>query len=135
MTTIPIALPSAANMRTHWRERQRRIKGQRAAVMLKLPVSALARERNWLELNGRIIVTLTRISPRKLDDDNLAFAFKGIRDQVAQQLGIDDGDSCVGWHYQQERPDDSGERASTKQAIRITLALVDNRPQPAVPFA
>lgn len=123
--TIPIPLPSAGNMHEHWRHRQRRIKAQRSAVMLALPRAKLRRERNWLELNGKLVVTMVRISPRKLDSDNLAFAFKGCRDQVATQLGINDNDPCVAWHYEAEKG---------PAAVRIALALVDNRPAQEIPF-
>jgi len=37
-------------------------------------------------------VTLTRFGPRALDDDNLAFAFKSVRDEVAAFLKVNDGD-------------------------------------------
>lgn len=38
------------------------------------------------------VVTLTRISAGKMDDDGLAASQKGIRDGIAEALGIDDGD-------------------------------------------
>ncbi len=123
--TIPIPLPSAANLHEPWQARHRRIKAQRAAVMLAMPRSKIEKARNWLTLNGQLVVTMVRISPRKLDDDNLAFAFKGARDQVAAQLGFNDNDPNIAWHYEQE---------TGQQAIRITLALVDNRDFQSVPF-
>ncbi len=112
---IPMTLPSGANIHAHWRERQRRIKAQRSAVMLALPTRKLATARNWLTLLGKVVVTLTRISPRPLDDDNNVGAFKGVRDQVAAQLGIDDRDQRIAWVYRQERG---------KQAIRIEVREV-----------
>jgi len=48
-------------------------------------------------------VLMTRIAPRKLDDDNLRGAFKAVRDQVAAWLGVDDADPRVTWAYAQER--------------------------------
>jgi hypothetical protein len=45
------------------------------------------------------VVELTRLSARKLDDDNLAAAFKSFRDGVADALGIDDGGAAVTWRY------------------------------------
>lgn len=58
-------------------------------------------------------VTLTRIAPRELDDDNLAYAFKAVRDGVADALGLkNDRDPRVSWSYSQERG---------KAAVRITL--------------
>jgi hypothetical protein len=39
---------------------------------------------------------LTRVAPSNgLDDDNLAGSLKGVRDQVAQWLGVDDKRSDV----------------------------------------
>lgn len=37
-------------------------------------------------------VVLTRVAPRQLDDDNLAGRLKAVRDQVAQEMGINDRD-------------------------------------------
>ena len=48
-------------------------------------------------------ITLTRIAPRTLDDDNLAAGFKATRDRVADWLGVDDGDKRLTWRYAQER--------------------------------
>ncbi len=114
---IPMALPSSANLRENWRARARRIKSQRAAVVLAMPVRKLTTARNWLTLLGKVVVTLTRISPRPLDDDNNVGAFKGVRDQVAAQLGVDDRDKRIAWAYRQERG---------KQAIRIEVQTVAN---------
>lgn len=50
-----------------------------------------------------LVVTFTRIAPRALDDDNLAFAFKSWRDGVADGLNINDRDPRVTWRYAQER--------------------------------
>lgn len=51
-----------------------------------------------------VVVTLARIAPRALDDDNLAFAFKAIRDGVADGLGVRDNDPRVSWRYTQAKP-------------------------------
>jgi hypothetical protein len=54
-------------------------------------------------------VTLTRIAPRSLDDDNLVSAMKKIRDLVADHIipglapGRADGDPRITWKYAQER--------------------------------
>jgi hypothetical protein len=45
------------------------------------------------------VVELTRFATRKLDDDNLAAAFKAFRDGIADALGINDGGSAVTWRY------------------------------------
>lgn len=49
------------------------------------------------------VVTLTRVGKRQLDDDNLAAAFKSIRDEVAVWLGCGDSPKDpIEWRYQQE---------------------------------
>jgi hypothetical protein len=50
-----------------------------------------------------VVVTLTRIAPRRLDGDNCAGGLKHWRDGIADWLGIDDADPRVSWRYEQER--------------------------------
>ena len=51
-----------------------------------------------------VTVTIVRIAPRALDDDNLAYAAKAIRDGVADGLGVRDNDPRVSWRYEQRKP-------------------------------
>ena len=76
---IPIKVISEANTRDHWRTKHRRKKKQRDAIVcwwwkedvnVKLPIH----------------VKLTRISPRRLDSDNLVSAFKHTRDVIADLI-------------------------------------------------
>lgn len=106
---VPIALPSASNLREHWGAKARRVLAQRRATALSFKALMATRE-TLLALPVRIselmpvfplAVTLTRQSPRKLDDDNLRGAFKAVRDEVAAQLGVDDGSALVEWRYAQ----------------------------------
>jgi hypothetical protein len=92
---LPMRLPSTANLREHWAVRAKRTAAHRAAGLL---VSKTA------GMRLPVVVTLTRIAPRELDDDNLASAFKAFRDGVAEGLGFG-GDRVPGlaWHYQQEK--------------------------------
>ncbi len=99
---LPMKLPSAGNLHEHWRARHARIKAQRAAVKLALFLKLDLDVHALVLRDEPLACTLTRISPRKLDSDNLAFAFKGVRDQVAEELGIDDGSDAVEWLYAQE---------------------------------
>ena len=48
-----------------------------------------------------LLVTITRISPAELDDDNLARSGKAVRDGVADWLGVDDRTKRggVAWKY------------------------------------
>ena len=48
-----------------------------------------------------MVVRITRVGPKRLDDDNLSRAAKAPRDGVADWLGCDDGDPRVSWHYAQ----------------------------------
>lgn len=102
MTTV-----NESNNRDHWRVRAKRIQNQRKAVALLWRSSLpLRRIRADIELNiaHKAIVTLTRVSPRPYDDDGWVSAAKGIRDQVADELGLrNDRDPRVAWLYRQER--------------------------------
>lgn len=52
---------------------------------------------------GCVVVLLTRVSPKLFDDDNLAAAFKSVRDGIAAWWGIDDGGDNVTWLYDSEK--------------------------------
>lgn len=98
MLTIPIRTVSALNSREHWRQRHRRVKAERnAAAWVLAPVAKPA--------TLPAAVRLTRIGPTNgLDEgDNLNSAMKGVRDQVAEWLGVNDGDPRVKWLYAQRR--------------------------------
>lgn len=103
VVTLPLRIPSAANMREHWAAKHRRVKAQRNAVALAVrPVVS----KGLAERHERLVVTLTRIAvagSRGLDGDNLQASFKAVRDQVAAELGIDDGDARIEWRYAQRR--------------------------------
>jgi hypothetical protein len=94
---VPLTLPSVANLREHWAAKAKRVKAQRLVVAwrLKLVRDVLTPPPN--------VVTLIRVAPRRLDDDNLASAFKAVRDEVAKHIGIDDGDQRVAWRYAQAK--------------------------------
>ena len=99
-TTFPLRTWSTLNMREHWAARARKTKAARRTVHLLWPWRAS--DETW---DFPLAVTLTRISPSKgLDDDNLRGALKEVRDQVAAELGIDDGDKArVRWEYAEMR--------------------------------
>jgi hypothetical protein len=98
---IPLKLGAALNARVHWTARAKRAKTERAIVRV-----ALGCHRRPM-LSGDTpptTCTLTRIAPRALDDDNLAGAFKSIRDEVAFFWGVDDGPKGpIAWHYAQRK--------------------------------
>lgn len=97
--SIPVRTVSESNMREHWTKKAKRAAAQRGAVLLSLRCS-------WgraTPFDNETTVTLTRVAPRKLDDDNLRGALKSSRDAVAEWLGIDDRDPRCEWLYDQSR--------------------------------
>jgi hypothetical protein len=103
---LPIRIVSEMNLREHWRSRHRRFQSQKTDFVWSMvghhPQSKRAR------------ITLTRLAPRKLDDDNLAAGFKAIRDAVADWIGVDDGSTSLTWVYRQEQ-------VSKRYAIRLEV--------------
>lgn len=94
---VPCKLVSEANMREHWAIKNKRKKAQQRAVEL-----------TWLAQRIRVappvVVHLTRVGVRRLDTDNLAGSAKGVRDQIAKLIGVDDGDERkVRWEYSQRK--------------------------------
>ena len=95
---LPVKLRSTINLREHWRVRAARAKATRHTSALvvrahlggKLPAGVLR-------------VRLTWVHHRLADTDNLATAFKAVRDGIADALGLDDGDRRLVWEYRQER--------------------------------
>jgi hypothetical protein len=97
MIVVPIRTVPGMNVREAWHTRSRRVKRERAAtgwlltqaVRPALPCSVL----------------LTRVAPSGgLDDDNLPGALKGVRDAVAEWIGVDDRHSTrVRYRYAQCR--------------------------------
>lgn len=102
---LPIRTVSVVNTREHWRRRAKRAQGERMAAKTQCPDFQLP-----------CVVTLTRIAPRALDDDNLRPALKAIRDGIADRLGVNDRDPRVRWQYQQARG------APKQYAVRVRLA-------------
>lgn len=105
---LPLETPSLANQREHWGKRSGRTRAHRQTACLAVRA----------RLNGLsppCEVTLARISPRQLDDDNLRGALKAVRDGVADALGVDDRDPRVTWRYVQFK----GEPRTHEVAITI----------------
>lgn len=95
---------SEANNSEHWTKKHRRHKTQKTEIWVKF-------QNEKPKISLPCIVTLTRIASRKLDDDNLLFAFKYIRDEIADHLvqykgkcaGRSDSDDRLTWVYKQEK--------------------------------
>lgn len=95
---VPIKLPSLANTRLHWRSMAALKKRQRLAVYCQMVAS---KGRGEMLPKLPHVITITRVGPRKLDDDNLAAACKYVRDQIAAIVGVDDGSPMYTWRYAQ----------------------------------
>lgn len=94
---------SESNAHEHWRARQVRAKRQRASALAHLLGDKALTEWICSHAEKHVNVTLTRLGPRKLDDDNLQGALKHVRDGVADYFGRDDGSDFYSWSYAQER--------------------------------
>jgi crossover junction endodeoxyribonuclease RusA len=103
---LPIRIESVANKREHWGKKAARTKLHRFA--------ALAIQPHPLPC----VVTLIRVAPRQLDDDNLASGFKALRDGIADRLGVKDNDPRVQWKYAQVR----GKAKEYAARVRIEAA-------------
>src|SRR5262245_49440248 len=91
-------LESNANMREHWAVKAQRTKRQRTRVT---PVM----QAHTRGIRPLVVVTITRVSPRALDKDNLAGSCKAVQDEIAKVLRIDDGSRLIDWHYVQAKGD------------------------------
>lgn len=95
--TLPLRVVSEANRRDHWSVKAKRVRAQRSAVAYAWTGTDMPRGRQ------PSAVRLTRVAPRKLDDDNLVRGCKAIRDEVAWMCGFDDASPATRWEYAQER--------------------------------
>lgn len=92
---VPIKTASTANLREHWAQKHERTDAQKSATRRQLDKG---------ERPGPLLVVrLTRVSPRPLDDDNLRGALKSVRDAIATWLRVDDRTCLVRWDYEQEK--------------------------------
>lgn len=48
-----------------------------------------------------VVVTIIACCQREADDDNNCASLKGVRDAIAESLGIDDGDRRIRFEYGQ----------------------------------
>ena len=106
---VPIRATSSLNARMHWAARAKRVKQERRTVAALMRASDLNRVAaksagaDVLWRDGHLAITLTRIGPRRMDDDNVQGCLKAVRDEVAAQLGLDDGDARLTWKYEQRK--------------------------------
>jgi len=84
-----LRLDATPNSRSHWSQTAKKRANERAVIG-----AALARV---IRPEGPWRVTITRLGPRPMDDDNCTASAKGVRDAVAAWLGIDDGNERAVW--------------------------------------
>ncbi len=110
---VPVKVLSLANARLHWRRRAKLARWHRAAGW------ALARAAGVesFKASDRLKITLTRSGGRPMDSDNLAAALKGVRDGIADALGVDDGSETIDWIY--------GQRLSRPVGVAVSIELLD----------
>jgi hypothetical protein len=98
--SIPIRLVSLANLsHRHWSGLARISSYHKRATYLCL--YQLKHEIPPLP----VVVKITRVGPRGMDNDNLASACKYVRDQIAKMIGVDDGSDQYTWQYEQRKGD------------------------------
>lgn len=105
---------SEANRRDHWAARNRRFRDQAEALRAALMSSPFSAAK-WPTVLP-VEITWTHVG-RTMDSDNLAGAFKGLRDALAQWFGIDDGDPRLTWLYAQ-RPGPAGVELTVRSRPR-----------------
>ena len=113
---LPMRLPVIANSRMHPIAKWRLGKRQANAVERELRIQLGRQSLPPLPAT----VTLTKLGPRAVDDDNLVSCWKPIRDRIAKMYGIDDGDARWTWAYRQERA-----RAGS---VRVEIVTTEVRP-------
>lgn len=110
----PVRIESEMNRREHWAARRRRFADQERAVSYSWPKPRY-RDYGAADGNAKVLVTLTRIAPRPLDQDNLVGGFKAVVDEIARVIGIDDGDKRMTYRYEQ------GKGKPKEYAIRVEI--------------
>lgn len=98
LVLLPVRVVSEANQREHWAAKYRRKRDQQTAVRRRFDTIP-ERFDHW---TPPFEIKLTRLGGRSLDTDNLAGAFKHVRDELARVLGINDGNGLhATWSYAQ----------------------------------
>lgn len=108
-TTIDVQLGRGQNMREHYRVRANRVKAEREATRVALILACGPMAQWTLPTMMDNVAKGTRITLHRpwarvpLDSDNLSGAFKGVRDEVASFLGVDDRSERLHWIYTQSK--------------------------------
>ncbi len=113
--TVPVRLLSEANNTDHWTKKHKRRKN------IKFNITSVWNMGLIRNVKLPVLITLTRLAPLTLDDDNLVAAFKGARDVVADLLkpglapGRADGTSEIAFEYRQQKSKEYGIRIDAKE--------------------
>lgn len=105
--TLPIKVVSESNSTEHWRTKHARHSKQKFAIRLSMLSARIPQDLPCT-------ITMTRLSPRSLDSDNLQGAFKWIRDAISEHFitgkrpGRADDDPRFKWEYDQQNAKDYG---------------------------
>ena len=119
---IPVRIESELNDNgRHYAVRKRRFDAHKKATHYMLIAS-----RSILKMitagEAGIIVTLTRFAPRLLDaHDNLRSGFKGVADQIATELGLDDKDPRIEWIYRQAKASKYSAQIRIEQTEEVVM--------------
>lgn len=104
---LPLYLKGSQNAREHWGAKARRVKTERTLT------ATLTAQATRQGCPMPCTITLTRHgSGKRMDGDNLQACFKGVRDGIAECLGVDDNDPRIEWRYAQESCKRGDERAT-----------------------
>jgi hypothetical protein len=109
--TIPGLRLQSLNARENWRVKAKRVKAERynAGCHTRLAIIRACNVFRKPEFTTQsfpeppMTITMTRIGPRLMDSDNAVGACKHVRDQIAEDLSVDDGDPRITWNVEQEK--------------------------------
>jgi len=119
---LPIRTVSESNSSEHWATRGKRHTAQQFVVKCAMM---------HVEITLPCSITITRLAPRKLDDDNLRGSLKWIRDEISDVImkerrvfnrngtvvklkGRNDSNPKIQWIYEQQ--------SSKEYAVKIMIA-------------
>lgn len=95
--SMPVRVFSETNAREHWGKKFKRKKAQKEETHIEWKRAA-----HGVKISLPCVVRLVRVGSQRLDDDNLGESFKAIRDQIATEIGVDDGSELIKFEYAQE---------------------------------
>lgn len=119
---IGIRAVSLTNQREHWAKRAKRAKEHRAAAHYQMRA-------HRVKCELPCVITLTRLAPRPLDDDNLRGALKSVRDGIADWAGVDDRDPAIKWEYGQGK----AEKGAPSYGVLVSIRGMNNDPSSDLP--